>query len=327
MDHRLPISVLIPTRNCAPFLKSHFASLDHWISRVQEIIVVDSESKDGTVEFMQAHLQGPRVKFLTHPPGLYQSWNFGIQNASAKYIYISTVGDFITARGLEHLYEIAEKFQSDVVISKPNFMDAGGQPTASDHWPIDEILQRLGVLEPILLSTAEQFLFAVTNTYGALLGSSASNLYRTGCLQQRPFPVEFGTAGDQAWGILNIFEVTIAVTPERISSFRKHEKSYPSSEYHVDSLPLKLSCLHQGVIAQQRTHNPRLQPVLDSVQWDELQKMLKTSAVGQEKLERTRDGKVPWFVRPEAWSARRSRNRAQKRVADIIGTVLKNRPC
>ena len=71
----------------------------------------------------------------------------------------------------------------------------------------------------------------MTNTRGAILGSSASNLYRTQCLKERPFPTDFGTSGDGGWGILNAFDVKIAVTPRCFSTFRHHQKAYALSDY------------------------------------------------------------------------------------------------
>ena len=224
MNEARSIAVLIPSRNCAALIPGHLQSLQEWMELAEEIVVVDSHSHDGTLEMLRAGLSHPRVKFLTHPPGLYQSWNFGIQNVSAKYVYVATVGDPITRRGIQHLYDVAETFQSDVVISKPGFINESGQPLPDDRWPIDVILARLRIRQPQLLATAEQFVFAVTNTWGAILGSSASNLYRTDFLKPRPFPTEYGTAGDGGWGIEHIFEVKIAVTPERFSSFRQHRK-------------------------------------------------------------------------------------------------------
>ena len=252
----LPISILIPTRNCAALVPGHLESLRAWLDLAEEVVVVDSDSKDGTLELLRAGLSHPRLKFLNRPPGLYQSWNFGIQNAGARYVYLATVGDSITRRGVEHLFSVAEKVQSDVVISKPDFVSATGGALPDDRWTIDVILSRLQIERPRLLSTAEQFLFAVTNLWGAILGSSASNLYRADCLKQRPFPTEYGTAGDGAWAILNIFEVKIAITPERFSTFRFHEKAYAAADYHVESLALKLFRLAQGVVARQGPLNP-----------------------------------------------------------------------
>ena len=216
----------------------------------------------------------PDTNYLTHPPGLYQSWNFGIQNVRAKYVYISTVGDSITRPGLEHLLEVAEEFQSDVVVSKPHFINAAGEPAPDSPWLIDLIVDRLKIRQPRLLTLTEQFLFTVTNLWCALLGSSASNLYRADCLKKRPFPVEFGTAGDGAWGVENIFDIKIAVTPERFSNFRQHEKAYSLSDYHVESLASKLFLLAQTVVARERRINPAIESLLTEVCWPELERSL-----------------------------------------------------
>jgi sulfur relay (sulfurtransferase) complex TusBCD TusD component (DsrE family) len=274
------------------------------------------------MELLRAGLSHPRVKFLTHPPGLYQSWNFGIQNVSSKYIYVATVGDPITRPGIQHLYDVAETFQSDVVIGKPRFISEAGQSLPDDRWPIDVILDRLKIKQPQLLTTAEQFLFAVTNTWGAILGSSASNLYRTDFLKPRPFPTHYGTAGDGGWGIEHIFEVTIAVTPERFSDFRKHEKAYSLADYHVESLASKLFFLAQAVVARQRKVNPAVETVLNKVCWTELEKSLDLARLAQCNLEACRRRGLPWFLNTAAWKARSVRNRAEATVSRIMDRVL-----
>jgi glycosyltransferase involved in cell wall biosynthesis len=318
----LPISVLIPTRNCGALVPDHIESLRPWIDLAEEVVVVDSHSGDGTVDLLRAGLSHPRVRFLTHPPGLYESWNFGIQNTVAKYIYIATVGDSITRNGLEQLFQVAEQFQGDVVISKPSFISDSGTLLPDDRWPIDVIIDRLKIDRPRLLTTAEQFLFAVTNPWGAILGSSASDLYRADCLKARPFPVEFGTAGDGGWGIKNIFDIRIAVTPARFSNFRHHEKAYPLAEYPMDSMTGKLFRLAQTVVAQQRAINPALPPILEIVRWPELEKALEIVPVQQARLEEFRDKPLPWFLNPAAWRVRSRRNRAENKINSIITAVL-----
>jgi glycosyltransferase involved in cell wall biosynthesis len=317
----LPISVLIPTRNCGALVPGHIESLRPWIDLAQEVVVVDSHSGDGTVDLLRAGLSHPRVRFLTHPPGLYQSWNFGIQHTGAKYIYIATVGDSITRDGIEQLFQVAEQFQGDVVISKPSFINGSGTPMPDDRWPIDVIIDRLKIDRPRLLTTTEQFLMAVTNAWGAILGSSASDLYRADCLKARPFPIEYGTAGDGGWGIQNIFDVRIAVTPARFSNFRHHEKAYSLTEYPMDSMTAKLFRLAQTVIAQQRATNPALPPILETVRWPELEKALEIVPVQQAKLEEFRCKPFPWFLNPAAWRVRSTRNRAEKRINSIITAV------
>ena len=318
----LPVSILIPTRNCAGFVPSHIESLCQWMDLAEEVVVVDSHSKDGTVELLRAGLSHPNIKYLTHPPGLYQSWNFGIQNTTAKYIYVATVGDSITRAGVEHLFAVAEAFQSDVVISKPNFISEEGKPLPDNRWPIDVILNRLQIQRPRLLTTTEQFIFAVTNTWGAILGSSASNLYRAEALKPRPFPLEYGTAGDGGWGIENIFGVKIAETPERFSNFRHHEKAYPLSEYYVESLDFKFFRLAQAVVARERARNPAVPAVLEQVCWPELEKALEIVPAYQAELESYRHQAIPWVFRPGAWAVRRKRNQARQKIDEITARAL-----
>jgi hypothetical protein len=321
-----PISVLIPTRNCAALIPDHLQSLRPWLDLADEVVVVDSDSHDGTLELLRAGLNHPRVRFLNHPPGLYQSWNFGIQSLSAKYTYISTVGDGIQRAGLEHLLEWAEKLQSDVVISKPAFINAAGHPLPDQRWPIDLILHHLRIRQPQLLSTTEQFLFAVTNLWGAILGSSASNLYRTECLQKRPFPTDFGTAGDLAWSLQNIFDLKIVVTPERFSTFRFHEKPYAPEDYYVESLLLKLFRLAQEVVARQAARRSAVRRILEEMHWSDLETALAIVPARQAELEQFRRQITPWFLNLRAWQARAARNQAERKISLITGLVVAAAP-
>src|ERR1041384_5007985 len=133
------IGVLIPTRDSAALLPAHLESIKSWIDLAAEIVVVDSNSTDGTLEILRQNLEHPTVQILSHPPGLYQSWNFGIQNVAAEFVYISTVGDSITRDGIEHLAAVARELRSDVVVSKPWFIDEAGAPRPDDRWAIDDI--------------------------------------------------------------------------------------------------------------------------------------------------------------------------------------------
>src|ERR1035437_2645280 len=99
----LPIGVVIPTKNSMKYLLGHLENLSTWIDLAEQVVVVDSFSKDGTVDYLKKHLRHPQIKFIDHPPGLYASWNFGISHIASEFCYISTVGDSITRKGIEHL--------------------------------------------------------------------------------------------------------------------------------------------------------------------------------------------------------------------------------
>jgi len=322
------LGVLLPTRNSIALLREHLESMRPWLDLASEVVVVDSESTDGTVELLREKLAHPNARFFNHPPGLYQSWNFGIRNITAKYVYISTVGDSITRSGVKCLLDAAERFQSDVVISKPGVITESGQPLPDGHWPIHDILERLPFAQSAALSTGQQFIFALTNIGGALLGSSASNLYRAACLRARPFPVEFGTAGDGGWSFKYIFDIRVAVARGQFSTFRIHEKSYSMSEYPAESLALRFFRLAQEAARERQARDPLVAALLREICWPELEQALQAASIEHDRLERCRRGFFPWYFQPRAWQARARRNRAEsltRRIKDglIAGVIGK----
>lgn len=221
----LPVSVVLPTLNARSALPAHLDSMRAWLPNVQEVVVVDSFSEDGTAEFLQRELAHLRVHHLTHARGLYESWNHGIAACSAPFLYISTVGDSISASGLHQLVRVAEIGQCDVVISPPRLIDTDGHEVKKD-WPVIELLKFLAPSRnELLLEPEGTLLFAVAFLRKALLGSSASNLYRTSVLQARPFPTDFGHAGDVGWGLRHAAKTRLGIITEALSTFVLHPRA------------------------------------------------------------------------------------------------------
>jgi hypothetical protein len=201
-DHAslLPIGVVLPTLNARAVLPDHLAELRTWAGSVPEIIVVDSHSDDGTIAFIQDQLHHPGLRIFQRPRGLYEAWNFGVEQVTADFTYISTAGDTITLSGLRHLLETAQSFRSDVVVSPPLFQKPDGEIMDRKHWRIHQYLEARALTQPALIPQSHVFLTAVFAGLSGLMGSSASNLYRTSVLKARPFPTDFGHNGDTARG-------------------------------------------------------------------------------------------------------------------------------
>jgi len=303
----LPIGVVIPTRNSASLVPEHLETMRDWLDQVQEVVVVDSFSKDGTLELLKAGLRHSDLRILDHPPGLYQSWNYGIAQIKSEYCYVSTVGDAITREGLEHLAEVIARLRSDVVISKPRFIDVNGGPISSPRWPIDDVTSTLRVREPIALSELGLFLFTLVNYRDAILGSSASNLYRTRCLQEKPFPVDYGTAGDGGWGLEHCLKIRLAVTPRVFSNIREHPKSYSKAEYAVDQMSRKMLDRVCRTYREAAARSPEFAQSAKAVQVERMIELIEEQLVWQQRLEEYRRRSI-WVFRPGAWKARMARN-------------------
>ncbi len=320
----LPISVLLPTLNCAETLPGHLDSMGAWLGEVQEIVVVDSFSDDKTLEVAKKGLRHPNVHFLQHPRGLYQSWNFGIQQLRGKYAYISTVGDTITADGLRHLAATAEGLKSDVVISRPEFLEHDGKRVAGPHWPIHNLLEWRPITKPVSVEPWHVFLLATLDIPEGIMGSSASNLYRTETFQRYPFPTDFGHAGDTAWGIRNAFHISLAVTPEIFSRFTLH----PSTA-RAEGAQKKTVASRMFELARESVSELQAQPAAGAAPehalplLHELPAELQKLRELQDQYDTLRHEATPWIVRADAWKARGARNRQREVVRETKARICK----
>lgn len=317
----LPIGVLLPTRNCAGLLKGHLGAIVPWLGRVQEVVAVDSQSTDGTRELL-ASIRHPNLRVLQHPPGLYQSWNFGVSQLQSDSCYISTVGETITGEGLEHLHGAMQRLRCDVVISKPRFVDLQGRPMEEPEWPVDDLIRTLRIREPLALGGPALFAFTLVHYRNAILGSSASNLYRTRFLRDHPFPADYGTVGDGAWGLLNWPEARAGVTPERFSTFREHPKAYSPAEYAVDELGRKLLALVERTCRERQRSDPSFARIAEAIDTGRAFALLRRQLEAHERLERCRRGRWPWSLNPAAWRARHERSTAEREIKTWKETAL-----
>lgn len=304
------IGVVLPSLNCAHLLPDHLDSMHPWLDLAEQIVVVDSHSEDGTWEMLRERLAGhPGAEFHQRPRGLYQSWNYGIGQLKTEFTYISTIGDSITRTGLEHLRGVAAEFKADVVVSKPVFIEEeGGVCSHQTRWPIDSVIDELAISTPVLMDNWSLLLFLMENPVDAILGSSASNLYRTATLQSRPFPTEYGTVGDGAWGLTNIFDPRLAVTPERFSTFRRHAKSYRASDYEAGDLNRRLFDLLASTLQAAWRRDPDKKMESERLQCGRLLEIVQHRISWQKQLEDVREWPVPWIFNPLAWRARNRRN-------------------
>jgi len=321
-EYRLPIGVVLPTLNVRAVLPGHLATMRAWLGLVEEVVVVDSFSTDGTFELLQAELHHPRLRLFQCPPGLYQSWNYGLDRLTARFAYVSTVGDPITPEGLQHLTAVAEELTSDVVISPPEFLDAAGQPAGNRRWPIHDLLDWCAAREPRRIEPWKIFLAATLAVPQGILGSSASNLYRTSFLQRAPFQVEYGHEADTAWGIAHAFDASWAITPRVFSKFMFHSGAGLLSEEKKSALVGRLLALaRQTLIPSSELVSPA--PLPDSLlpSLRELPEAVGQLYECQHRYDQARRRVQLWSLNPAAWQARAQRNRRRARLQELSAQI------
>jgi glycosyltransferase involved in cell wall biosynthesis len=312
---RRNLSVLLPTLNSMALLPAHIESMHAWIDLADEIIVVDSHSDDGTLDCIRERLGQFHPKIHSHPRGLYQCWNHGIGQAKNKWLYISTVGDAITRDLLVHLLDTAECFDADVVLGSPRFIDESNQALPGFHWAVTDLAENIACTGPTRISGPAALFYAAKHLYtSALLGSSASNLYRTSHLTRFPFPTNFAWAGDAAWGIQHALDSHIACTNRAGSDFRIHRKNYDDSVEIREVIEKQLVDLTMEVAARDEAS-------ISQLKTGELTFHLQASIAAAKSLKSRRQKCVgPWYLNPGVW-----RERARlKRHRNIVRSIVAN---
>ena len=318
MSESLPIGILIPTRNCLGLLRRQLASLQAVLGIAQEVVVVDGESSDGSLEFLRANLRHASVRFESRPRGLYQGWNYGVSLLRSRYLHIATAGDAITVEGLRHLYEVAEGFEADVVLSPPRFLREDGRVLPRKRWSLHELIEALRPDGPFLLGEGQVFITSVCHGMAGMMGSSASNLYRTAALQERPFPTDFGHVGDTAWGLAAALALRFVVTPRACAEFVIHGGGEELSLTQAAEVEARLLVLAQATLSLAKSDGRlgddagSLERALDSY---ETRRRVLTEAM--QEYDSLRAAKWLGKLHPAVWQARRRRAAARQRLRDL----------
>jgi Glycosyl transferase family 2 len=319
----LPLGVVIPTKNSLRYLPGHLENLATWIDLAEHVVVVDSFSTDGTMDYLNKNLRHPHIRIVEHPPGLYASWNFGISQITSEFCYISTVGDSITRAGITHLADTARRLKCDVLVSRPDFVNEAGRPCAGPEWPMDDTIAALNVKEPCCLSAAVMVATALKHTGGAITGSCASDLFRTSVLQKYPFPTDRGVAGDGSWSLQNAGRIQWAVTLEKSSTFRHHPTAASIQEVQAGNNNDRFVPMATDMVAGWLENC--LENVPDAVRANV--KQLLAVSIEHEEFRRRynvlRKKRWPWFLNPAAWQIRSTRNQQKSIVQRLTHQICK----
>lgn len=318
---KYPITVVIPTRNSMPELKAHIDSLNGWLHRVRQVVVVDSESTDGTAEYLREHLKHDCVEFLNHPPGLYQSWNAAIKLVLSEYTYIATVNDFMPFETLAQLYSEANRLAADVVVSAPELVS---EERARKHrqWPIHRFLESSSIQESYVLQPLELLVWNSVDLPGTLIGSSASNLYRTAKLQQSPFPCDYGHAGDSAWAVGCALASRWVIVPRVTSQFWCHggEKTRSGHGRRLRSQLYALTIRQIECAGEALPLADREEAILEALRsLSRFWRQKEEAVLGYRVY---RDRRIPWFFFPRAWMLRSDKNRSDLEIRSQVQLIL-----
>ena len=124
------VSVLISMYNSEKFIGETLESILHQTLKNFEVIVVDDCSTDNSREIVKSYFEkfGGRLKLMKLPKNHGKPCvprNRGLEMSRGKYIYFMDSDDILMKTALEEMYNLAEKFQSDVIYCEKYYTSRG----------------------------------------------------------------------------------------------------------------------------------------------------------------------------------------------------------
>ena len=272
----LPISVIIPTLNCRDQLERHLDASQEWLPKAQQIIAIDSNSSDGTLELLQTRLARYNAEIICTEKGLYRCWNKAVQLAEQPYVYFSTIGDLIDFEGLQKLYSVAVQNQAEVVISTPRMVDENHLPIRKS-WPIHYFKDYLESLGGVMIPDKQQLWKLVSLFFPeSIIGSSASNLYSTEILKQYPFPEDLGNPGDVYWALRHLPGLRVCIISSVTSQFcYDGNRSQTWSETAMLIRDLYINKLHSDLVPTCKDKNINFEDAILDYQRSTIIKLIR----------------------------------------------------
>ena len=110
------VSIIVYVKNTETYIGQCIQSIIDQSERDIEIIIVDGESSDGTVDIIKSFEgKDSRIKFFSKGGGVGIQFNYGLEMATGEYIAVVEADDFIPEDMIERQYIIAKENNLDII--------------------------------------------------------------------------------------------------------------------------------------------------------------------------------------------------------------------
>lgn len=112
------ISIIVPIYNMQHCMRRCIDSLLSQTFRDYELLLIDDGSTDNSAAICDEYLDKDSRIQVYHKPngGLSDARNYGLQRAKGKYTIFADPDDYVDEKGLDLLFETAEREQADITI-------------------------------------------------------------------------------------------------------------------------------------------------------------------------------------------------------------------
>lgn len=214
----IKVSVIVPVYNAERYLQQCLDSICNQTLKEIEIILVDDESKDGSLAILESYAKkDKRITIInnTHVgEGAASARNAGLSVAKGKYLSFLDSDDYFELDLLQKVYGQAEKTDADVVVYDGKLYDHAVEGVVDTsiildtyRLPMQEVFSAKDIPDDI-------FLFSVAAPW--------SKLFRRALIMEKEIrfqPVYYTDDIAFVFGALGVAE-SIAVVPEKLLYYR-----------------------------------------------------------------------------------------------------------
>lgn len=253
------VSIILPVRNHIAFIEERIETIVSQTFQNWHCIVVDGYSTDGTWELIREKIDSDQrfTLYQREPKGVYDAWNFGIEKATGKYVYIATSDDTMYTNCIEVFYNTIEKFPDcGMAHCKLDIIDGVGNLIIPNPWEkclsqvyfgdrINQLLVRKAPEDGFL----HAYLFTIYTSITQLF--IRRELFKTVGL----FSLKHGITGDFEWGMRASLLTNVVQVPLNLATWRIHkdqltqlDKNEGNRDYLHDASMVKSAVLAANVV-------------------------------------------------------------------------------
>ena len=150
----IPVSIIVPVYNTSKYLKKCLDTLASQTLKNIEIIVVDDGSTDNSPAICDSYSGDDRFVILhKENSGLSGARNYGISHSNGQYLMFVDSDDWVEIDAAEKMYLVAQKYNSDYVISGNFNVSSAGETIRRVLGKDEKFYAHQEYIDNILVST------------------------------------------------------------------------------------------------------------------------------------------------------------------------------
>lgn len=223
------VSICMPTLNARAYLEPRVESILGQTFADWEVIVCDSHSSDGTMDFLRRLSGDTRWRLFDVPrDGLYAGWNECLRRATGEWIYIATADDTCSLDLLEQMLAAHERAKQivpemNVGMVACDFDYIGHDGSILGQLPKHRPSDILGDWRNKAHARSRWVDLLMTLSVGISWGPYTSLLFRRELLDSAGlFRTDCGAAADRLWAAGSVLNSDLVWVPKRLATWRMH---------------------------------------------------------------------------------------------------------